>query len=150
MGKYAAVYFSPKRGSADVVIGFIDRCTTTLDIAVYSITHDEIASAIIRAHQRGVAIRVLVDKTQAGGRYSDDERLLEAGVSLRRDTQSGLMHHKYAIDGSYAVATGSFNWTANADTRNAENFVILRLKYILTAYQQEFDKIWELNAPAPS
>jgi len=62
-----------------VVIGFIDRCTTSIDAAVYSITHDGIADALIRAYVRGVQVRVLMDKAQAGNRYADDERMAAIG-----------------------------------------------------------------------
>lgn len=153
--KAVSSYMSPGRHAADTVIGFIDHTHKSLDIAVYSITHDGIAAAVIRAHQRGVKVRVLVDKTQAAGRYADDELLETAGVPLRRDTQSGLMHHKFAISdkgvsGAFAVATGSFNWTANADKRNAENFLIIRLSRTVQEYQDEFDMVWAKNAPAES
>jgi phosphatidylserine/phosphatidylglycerophosphate/cardiolipin synthase-like enzyme len=151
MGKYASVYFSPNRHAADTVIGFIDRTVTSLDIAVYSITHDRIADAIIRAHQRGVAVRVLMDKTQAGGKYADDERMEAAGIPVYRDRVTGLMHAKYALSdvGSEqrAVAAGSFNWTLNADTKNVEHLTVLRLKYIVDEFQAHFEEIWEANAP---
>jgi mitochondrial cardiolipin hydrolase len=147
MARYLSSYFSPNRGTADVLIGFIDRCEKTLDVAVYSITHDEITEALIRAHQRGVAIRILIDKQQAGSRYADDEKLLEAGVPLRRDTQSGLMHHKYAIGDGKAMGTGSFNWTKGADKRNAENFMIVRLSYVIKEFQKEFEDLWVKNCP---
>ncbi len=143
---YVSTYFSPRRGAANVVAGFINRCEQTIDVAVYSLTHDGIADALIRAVQRGVRVRVLIDKTQAGSRYADDEKLEAAGVQVRRDTQSGSMHNKFLLGDGFAVKTGSFNWTKNADTRNAENFVIIRLKYVVTAYQVEFDRLWELNA----
>ena len=48
---------------------------------------------------------------------------------------------------SNAVGTGSFNWTASADQRNAENFVIIRLKYIVEEFQDEFEYLWEINTP---
>lgn len=147
MGKYASVYFSPDRGSADVVIGFIDRCEATIDVAVYSLTHDDIAAALVRAHERGVKVRLLIDKTQAGSRYADDETLEAAGIEVRRDNQSGSMHNKFLLGDGMAVKTGSFNWTKNADERNAENFVILRLLYVVKEYQAEFDRLWELNVP---
>ncbi len=143
---FVSTYFSPQQGAADQIIGFVDRCQDRLDIAVYSLTHDEIAEAIIRAHIRGVDLRVLTDNTQAGGRTSDDEKLEAAGVSVRRDTQSGSMHNKFCIDGTRAVITGSFNWTVNADKRNAENFVVIRLKYVVAGFQEEFDRLWDLNA----
>jgi phosphatidylserine/phosphatidylglycerophosphate/cardiolipin synthase-like enzyme len=147
MARYASVYFSPGRGADDVVIGFIDRCTESLDAAVYAITHDGIAEALIRAHGRGVAVRVLTDKSQAGSRYADDEFMEVAGIPVLRDTQSGAMHNKFMIGDGRAAATGSFNWTANAARRNAENFVILRLSYVVADFQGEFDRLWEANGP---
>lgn len=147
MTSYVSTYFSPNRGAADVVIGFIDRCTTTVDAAVYSITHDGIADALIRARARGVRVRVLMDPTQAGLSYADDERMIEAGVSLLRDRVTGLMHHKFLVGDENAVATGSFNWTASADQRNMENFVIIRLKYVVRDFKAEFEKLWAMNSP---
>jgi len=147
MGKYASCYFSPRRGAASQVIGFIKRCTTFIDAAVYSITHDEIAQALIEAHQRGVKVRVLMDKSQAGMKWADDEKMEAVGIPVRRDNQSGSMHNKFLVGDGTAVGTGSFNWTANADQKNAENFVVLRLKYIVDEFQSEFNDLWEKNAP---
>ena len=76
MSKYVSSYFSPKRGAADTVVGFIDRCVDTVDAAVYAITHDEIADALIRAKARGVKVRVIMDNLQAANKYADDEHLL--------------------------------------------------------------------------
>ena len=154
-------YFSPADKAASHVIGFIDYITVgslhtplrgkhgypRLDVMVYSITHDEISDSLIRAHQRGVKVRVLVDKVQASGRYSDDEKLELAGIEVRRDTQSGLMHHKVAIENGRVVGLGSFNWSKGADTRNAENWNVIRYVYLAKKYQVEFERLWELNAP---
>jgi phosphatidylserine/phosphatidylglycerophosphate/cardiolipin synthase-like enzyme len=152
MGHYASAYFSPDRGADKVVIGFIDHCNTKLDLAIYSLTHDDIAEALIRAHQRGVTVRVLIDKTQAGSKYADDEKLEEAGIAVRRDRVTGVMHNKFLIgdgreEGHRAVLSGSYNFTVNATERNAENFVVLRLQYIADLYQEEFERVWEINAP---
>ncbi len=147
MGAYFDTYFSPNGGAADYIIGFIDKTKNSLDIAVYSLTHDKIAEAIIRAKHRGVKIRVLTDYLQSKGGGSDDELLESAGVLLRRDTQSGLMHHKFAISDNNAIGLGSFNWSINADTRNMENWNVCRIKYVIDNYNREFEKIWELNKP---
>ena len=142
MSKYVSSYFSPKRGAADTVVGFIDRCTDSIDAAVYSITHDEIAKALVRAKARGVQVRVIIDNLQAANKYADDEHLLEHGISLIRARQSGCMHNKFIIGDKKSVGTGSFNWTKNADTRNRENFVIIRLRYVVQEFQREFDAMW--------
>jgi len=144
---YVSTYFSPKQGAAQQVIGFIDHCTRTLDIAIYALTHDGIAEAIILAQERGVVVRVLIDNLQASQRGADDEKLEAQGIEVRRDTQSGAMHHKFCIGDGNAVITGSFNWSVNADQRNAENFVIVRLRYAVADFQREFKRIWKLNKP---
>jgi phosphatidylserine/phosphatidylglycerophosphate/cardiolipin synthase-like enzyme len=150
--KYSSVYFSPKRGAAATLIGFLDRTKYTLDCAVYSITHEGIANALIRAHQRGVKVRVVTDKAQAGMSSAKDERLEAAGIEVRRDTKSGLMHAKYAVcdegkSGKFAVAAGSFNWTANADENNVEHFQVLRLKATVAEFGAHFEQLWADNAP---
>lgn len=147
MPEYFDTYFSPKGGAAEYIIKFINKTEKNLDIAVYSLTHDKIASAIIDAHNRGIKVRILTDALQAKGSYSDDEILESSGIELRRDTQPGLMHHKFAISDNLALGFGSFNWTLNAEVRNMENWNVCRLKYVIDSYQREFEKLWELNKP---
>jgi mitochondrial cardiolipin hydrolase len=147
VGSYVKNYFSPSREPVREIIGFIRRCETRLDVAVYSLTHDELAAELVAAHERGVAIRVLTDRTQAGSQYADDERLEAAGVQVRRDIRGGLMHAKYAVDCGCAVALGSFNWTRSAETRNVEHLSIIRLRYVVAEFQDHFETIWALNAP---
>lgn len=147
MGRYATAYFSPNRGADEVVIGFIDGTATTLDIAVYALTHDGIADAIIRARQRGVPVRLLTDRLMSTNRYADDEKLEAAGVAVQRDALKGVMHHKFILGdgqkpGQRAVLTGSFNFTMSAEETNQENFCIIRLSYVVSAYQKEFDSLW--------
>lgn len=145
MPNYVSSYFSPDRGTADVIIGFIDRCQNTLDIAVYSITNDQISEAIIRAKQRGVTVRVITDNTQSHNKYSDDEKLEEGLVEVHRVGTGWRqsMHNKFVIGDGTAVGTGSFNWTKNADKHNNENFVIIRLRYVVKTFQREFNRIWD-------
>jgi len=151
MGHYVSPYFSPDRGADDTTIGFIDHCHSYLDVAIYSLTHNGIADALLRAHGRGVKVRVLIDALQAANAYADDESLEAAGIEVRRDTQAGAMHNKFMIgdgrDGGLAVQTGSFNFSKNAADKNAENFVVIRLQYIAKAYQDEFERLWAANAP---
>ena len=148
----ATAYFSSdspggQRDADQVVIGFIERCRDTLDIAIYSLTWEPITNAIIEAHDRGVEIRVLVDKAQGRGTYSRVDELLEAGVNVILDRRSGLMHNKFAIGDTSAILTGSYNWTSGATNNHVENFVVLRMEHIINDYQAEFDFLWKHNLP---
>ena len=55
------------------------------------------------------------------------------------------MHNKFVIGDGEAIGTGSFNWTKNADKKNSENFVIIRIRYAVKEYQREFDSLWEIG-----
>ena len=147
MPSYVSSYFSPNRGTADVIIGFIDRCHKTLAIAVYAITHDSIVDAILNAKKRGVHVRVITDTTQSRGKYSDDERLEEGLVEVHRVGAGWRrsMHNKFVIGDGKAIGTGSFNWSKNADQHNNENFVIIRLGYVVRDFQREFKRLWALG-----
>lgn len=151
--KLVTPYFSPDRGAADQIVGFIQRVRFTLDIAIYSFTHDKIADAVIDAVKRGVRVRALMDRLQASSRYADDERIEEAGVEVRRHRGGGAMHHKFCIGDAEdkklgAVITGSFNWSARADEKNYENFVIIRTRRECRRFLEEFERLWEMHSPA--
>lgn len=45
----------------------------TLDVEIYSITHPDIVAAIRDAKNRGVAVRVITDKTQSEGKAQGEE-----------------------------------------------------------------------------
>jgi len=133
------------------VIGFIRRTTQTLDVMVYSLTHPVIAQELLSLHQRGVRVRVVVDRLQASSRYSKADLIGYAGIEVRIEKQQGAMHHKVAIcdidvRGKNAVLSGSFNWTISAAERNEENAIIIRNKSDCLKAQEEFDRLWELNA----
>lgn len=64
------IFFSLNGGATKEIIKRIDNAGTYIDIAMYSFTSEPVAQAIVRAKQRDVKIRILMDKQQAGGRYS--------------------------------------------------------------------------------
>lgn len=49
---------------------------------MYSFTYEPIAEAIIRAKNRGVKIRILMDKQQAAGKYSKYQYFLDNKISV--------------------------------------------------------------------
>lgn len=134
------VYFSPSTETETGLITYINGAKDTLDIAIYSLTNKKIADAILSAKKRKVAIRVVVDKAQAGGKNS-----LWKVVGGKIDKKSGLMHNKFIVRDDACVSTGSFNFTENAVKNNRENLIILCDKQVAQKFSDEFDKIWRNN-----
>jgi len=56
------IFFSPKGGIAKEIIKQIDNAQEYIDITMYSFTSESIAEAIVRAKNRGVEIRILMDR----------------------------------------------------------------------------------------
>ena len=53
------------------------------------------------------------------------------------------MHHKVIIIDDSIVITGSYNFTANAETQNDENILVIHSPDIAADYLKEFEKIYD-------
>lgn len=140
------VYFTPSLDCENHIIDYIDSAKQSIDAAVYAINNDAIVEALIRAHMRGVDVRILTDRTQAGQKSSLVPVLEAFGISLRRHKRYRIQHDKFAIfDGKKAV-TGSYNWTNTASRKNAENCLFLpRKNKTVNQYLERFEILWKLN-----
>ncbi|HQY89450.1 MAG TPA: phospholipase D family protein [Tepidisphaeraceae bacterium] len=134
-----AVYFSPDGGAAPAMVDVINGAQKTVDIAIFSITQKEIVKAIVAANKRGIKVRILLDSSQAEGKYSSATYLANAGVPIWTNLDQTI-HHKYAIIDNKFLCTGSFNYSTSADLYNAENLLIMTGKPKLTrAYAMNFE-----------
>lgn len=149
-----SVYFTGTEKTArENAVGFIQRATKTLDIALYAFTEPTLMDALHEAREgRGLAIRLLLDEQFMDGENSTSkgfvELLVGIGVEVKVDRRGGLMHHKFAIAdankrGKYACLTGSYNWTKAASRVNRENLVIVRTRKAVDRFVQEFNAMWE-------
>ena len=127
----------------------LEAARRTLDVAMFTLTHDGLADALFAAHQRGCRVRVLTDGRQAKCTGADAQRLREAGIAVRLDSSFYAFHHKFAIVDGRTLLNGSFNWTAQAASGNHESVVIFRGAGELTAsFTAQFERMWSLFAPA--
>jgi len=135
------VYFSPDGQCESKVIEWIGRANSSIHILIYSFTLDSVSDALITAHNEGVEIKIVFEKSQIS-QYSEYQTLKTAGVMIRNDTNSKLMHHKVMIVNETIVLTGSFNWSASGQESNNENLIVLNSTYIAEIYEGEFQEIW--------
>ena len=147
-----AVYFSPDGGAAAAIVDAINGAQKTVDIAIFNITQKDISKAIVAAHKRGVQVRVILDSSQAEGKYSSATFLANAGLSVWTNLDQTI-HHKYAIIDNKLLCTGSFNYSVSADLYNAENLLIIQGKPKLTrAFAMNFEGLMKsaVKYKAPS
>jgi len=136
------VHFSPKGGCADTIIYWIGRANQSVHVLMYIFTLQNVAEALISAHDRGVEVKMVFDKSQ-GSSYSQYVILKAAGIEVRNDTNpNGIMHNKVAIIDYKIVITGSFNWTNSAENNNNENLIVIHSADVASRYEFEFQRIW--------
>jgi phosphatidylserine/phosphatidylglycerophosphate/cardiolipin synthase-like enzyme len=136
------VYFTPPANAVAAIVRAIDDSEREVLVQAYGFTHNAIAQALIRAHQRGVEVRVLLDrKSQSSNRYVM-EVLSDAQIELRQDGKHAIAHNKVMVIDRTIVITGSFNFTNSASTRNAENFLVLRSADLAEKYSQQWQHHW--------
>ena len=137
------VIFSPGDHCWQRIAALLKSARHSVDICVFTITDDRITSAILDAHNRKVAVRVITDNDKALDRGSDVERLGRAGVDVCVDRTRHHMHHKFAIFDQKRLLTGSYNWTRSAASSNEENFIVVDDARLRTSFQEEFDRLWK-------
>ena len=136
------VYFTPPAGAVVAIVQALDTSEREVLVQAYGFTHNAIAQALVRAHQRGVVVRVLLDEKSSSSNRYVMEVLKHANVALRLDGRHAIAHNKVMIIDESVVITGSFNFTNSAATRNAENFLILKSNDLAQRYKSEWQLHW--------
>lgn len=133
------VYFSPRGGCTDAILGQINQAKTEILIQAYSFTSTPIAQALIRAKKRGVRISALLDKSNQSRKYSAATFLNNMEIPVFIDDKHAIAHNKIMIIDDRVVITGSFNFTAAAENKNAENLLILEdIPELTRPYRENF------------
>ncbi len=115
----------------------------TIQIAMFTWTHRNIAQSVIAAAQRGVKVEVVIDNNSAKGASSKIVELLKSnGIQVSLGPMNKLLHHKFLYIDHTILVNGSANWTANAFSKNDDCFVVL---HDLTQHQQQtMDSLWNV------
>jgi len=119
------VFFSPDGGCTDAVVAELDRAKQTVLVQAYSFTSTPIAKALVDAAKRGVKVQVILDKSQRTERYSSADFVAHAGIPVSIDAKHAIAHNKVMVIDGETVLTGSFNFTSGAESKNAENLLVL-------------------------
>lgn len=139
-------YLFPKDGQHPdtELVSLINSAKVSLDIAIYSITKKNISQAVAAAEKRGVRVRLITDKEEASNRYEKSALALikGAGVPVKINSHSGLMHLKVTIVDDSIVTIGSYNYTDSATFKNDEVLVVIQDLASVSVFKKEFSRMW--------
>jgi phosphatidylserine/phosphatidylglycerophosphate/cardiolipin synthase-like enzyme len=121
----AEVYFSPCGGCTETVVREVRRARREVLVQAYALNSPLIAQELIEAKARGVNVSILLDRINEEA-ASDLPLLLEEGLAPLIDAEHPIAHNHVLIIDRNTVLTGSFSFTPQAETDNAENLLVLR------------------------
>jgi phosphatidylserine/phosphatidylglycerophosphate/cardiolipin synthase-like enzyme len=141
------VRFSPKGGCTDAVVGELGAARSRVLVQAYSFTSAPIAKALVAAHKRGVDISVILDQSQRREKYTEADFVAHAGIPTFIDAKHAIAHNKVMVIDGETVITGSFNFTKQAEERNAENLLVIRDQTLAKKYEDNWQRHWEHSEP---
>lgn len=112
------------------IVALVDGATRSIDVAQFTFSDRNIEAALLRAAERGVAVRVAMNAAQANG-DTVATRLAAAGLPVEfvsgkgSGSNVGLMHAKYMLVDGTRLAMGSNNWSSTGLSINDENTIVI-------------------------
>lgn len=127
-----------------------------VDVAMFHIalpTSDHptkrLLDALAEAHERGVRVRVLVDRDRPTDPYNSAvinaaavNFLLDAGVSVRVDAPGNLLHSKFLVIDADRTIIGSHNWSAGSYFGFDDLSVDVESSAFARSARRRFDDLW--------
>ncbi len=144
------VLFSPRGGCTARVVAEVDAARESVRVQAYGFTSRPVCDALARAHARGVSVEVILDarsNADTGRTLGDD--LAAAGVAVLYDGRHAIAHNKLIVVDGTTVVGGSFNFTAAAETSNAENLTVTRSPSLAARYLANYAAHRAHATPAP-
>lgn len=147
--------FSPHGGIASAIRRQMDTATTSIYCQAYKFTSPQILAGFIEARRRGVPCFIILDSTNIKQDYQTALALRSIGCIVKVDSQEKINHNKTIIIDEKIVITGSYNFTAAAESLNAETILFIEYAPITATFIEDFRKhalhskpLTPLSAPA--
>jgi phosphatidylserine/phosphatidylglycerophosphate/cardiolipin synthase-like enzyme len=128
------ICFAPEHDCAAFAVQAIDRAEREILVGAYGLTTGAgIVEALLRAHQRGVGVKLIADKTTPCGRNSGVDPLVSAGIAVWIDHSAHIAHAKTMVIDGVMTLNGSYNWTRGA-AGNSEDLNLVASPAVAEAY----------------
>lgn len=135
------IYFASENDVISAILDQIESAETSIHFMTFSFTRDDMGDALLEQAEAGIDVQGINETIGSETQFAELPRLFCAGVDVRQDGNSGILHHKAIIIDSETVITGSFNFSNNAVASNDENLVIIHNADIAALYLDEFIRL---------
>lgn len=137
------VFFGPEDNVMTELSRLVDGAQESIRFMAFSFTYEPLGFIMRIQTGFGVDVAGIFEALGSKTAYSEMRPFVCAGVPVRTDGNPRLLHHKVVIIDETIVATGSFNFSANANQGNDENLLIVASPELARLYVEEFNRRWE-------
>jgi len=120
-----SVCFVPGEPCGAEIVAAIGAARREVRVQAYGFSAAPILGALAAARARGVDVAVILDRSDLRHLCDHAGTLLDAGVPVFIDRVPGIAHNKVIVIDRRIVIGGSYNYTASAERRNAENVTFI-------------------------
>lgn len=135
------IWFPPADRGDLKLIELLDKAESEIKFCFFDIELETIGQALINAHNRGVLVKVVTDNNYLSAKTQVDE-LEAAGIEVKSDGDSGLMHNKFAVIDNATLWMGSYNVTENGTYYNNNNALVIKDVLLANNFRVEFDEMF--------
>ncbi len=146
-GSQPEIHYAPRENLESLDARAIGRAELSIDMAAYVLSDPRIIEALTDAAERGVLIRLYLDKSQFAEHGPTRGGLVEAllahpNVVARVKGEGVLMHLKaYALDGG-VLRTGSGNFSRSGLAAQDNDAIFITDPAVVDAFERNFERIW--------
>jgi len=141
--------FTSQGSIARTIERLLRETRVSVDAALYRITNPQLARALANAQDRGLRVRLLVDRNKYQETAITQKILAANSLPFQaiygRKEKGSKLHHKFAVLDRHIVLTGSYNWTIDSEERNFDHMLVLRDPNLVLAYEREFERLWPVK-----
>jgi phosphatidylserine/phosphatidylglycerophosphate/cardiolipin synthase-like enzyme len=147
--------FPPQESYRNRAVGHYNAESEAIDVIMYRITDRAHTDAMIRALERGIAVRLITEPHQYRdpSRYWHSwnvDRLYAAGAQIRHRAHQGLMHQKSVLlRGQRLTIFGSSNWTSPSSSSQEEHNYFTAKPVFYEWFAAQFERKWTNGTGAP-
>ncbi len=132
--------FCPEDDCEENVIKELDKANQSIKFMIFTFTSEKISDKLIEKFDEGIIVEGVFEKFQ-NNKWCKYDKLFDAGLNVKFDSNSFNMHHKVFIIDDSVVIFGSYNPTKAANERNDENIMIVDDDEVVELFLEEYERI---------
>lgn len=136
---------SNTQGAQDALIERISSARSSIDAAIYGFSNRYILDALIKAHLRGVRVRVAGDARHFGTNERGYRLMQQHHIPIQVGNENHIMHDKFFVIDNLLVFAGTGNITTTGFNRNDNNWVLMEHAGVAQRFKAQFETMFAGN-----